>query len=254
MEESDFINRQAEVFDLKDHYEVKLPLFEGPLDLLLHLIRKEEIDVYDIPIASITQKYLEYINIMQELNINVAGEFLEMAATLIYIKSKMLLPVEESEDELSLEDDPRMELVEKLLEYEKFKNIAQVLYVRDQMEQGKWSVPHIEEVLKEDEQLVSVTLFDIMDSFRKVMQKYENRIAVEMERDNITVAEKVAQIKEVLKSRKTIRLSSFIKGNVSRLHIVVLFLAVLELAKTRMIRVKQDELFTDIILIRKDKK
>jgi hypothetical protein len=123
------------IIPLGDHCEIRLPVFEGPLDLLLHLIRKESIDVYDIPIARITEQYLGYIQLMQDLNVNVAGEFLEMAATLIYIKSRMLLPAEPAADgEMAAEEDPRAELVERLLEYERFKNAAQTLYEREQLE------------------------------------------------------------------------------------------------------------------------
>ena len=234
-----------------DRCEIRLPVFEGPLDLLLHLIRKESIDIYDIPIARITEQYLEYIRLMEDLNVNVAGEFLEMAATLIYIKSRMLLPAEPvPEGEMAPEEDPRAELVERLLEYERFKSAAQTLYQREQLESGMWSVSRYNEVVPPGEELVSVSLFDLLDAFRGILQRIEDRAAVAVDREAITVAEKIAEIEAAFSQRKKVKFSELAVGRLTRPHLVVLFIAILELARMRCIRVRQDELFADFWIIR----
>jgi segregation and condensation protein A len=234
-----------------DRCEIRLPVFEGPLDLLLHLIRKESIDIYDIPIARITEQYLTYIRLMEDLNVNVAGEFLEMAATLIYIKSRMLLPAEPvPEGEMAPDEDPRAELVERLLEYERFKSAAQTLYQREQLESGMWSVSRFHEVVPPGEELVSVSLFDLLDAFRGILQRIEDRTVVEMDREAITVAEKIAEIEATFSQRKKVRFSELAGGRFTRSHLVVLFIAILELARMRCIRVRQDELFSDFWVIR----
>src|SRR5512141_3091640 len=145
-----------------DQITIRLDAFEGPLDLLLHLIRRDEIDIYDIPIARITEQYLEYLQVMKDLNINIAGEWLVMAATLIYIKSRMLLPpdpVAEQQEEGA--GDPRTELVYQLLEHQKFKNAAQMLYTREEVENASWHNPP-PEVLEDGKEVVAVTLFDLL--------------------------------------------------------------------------------------------
>lgn len=242
------------IIRLKEKYEVCLPLFEGPLDLLLHLIRKQEIDIYDIPIATITEQYLEYVRVIQHLNINVAGEFLEMAATLIYIKSRMLLPPDPvSEEDVALEVDPRQELVERLLEYERYKNAAQNLYTMHQVESGMWNVSRMAEVVSDDDELVAVSVIDLVAAFQNLMKRFEDRITMEMERERISVAETMEQIRELLKTRQTLKFSSFLQQRISRLKAVVLFMAILELVKSRAIGVRQEDLFEDIIIIRKKK-
>ena len=234
-----------------DRCEIRLPVFEGPLDLLLHLIRKESIDIYDIPIARITEQYLEYIRLMDDLNVNVAGEFLEMAATLIYIKSRMLLPAEPvPEGEMAAEEDPRAELVERLLEYERFKSAAQTLYQREQLESGMWSVSRYHEVVPPGEELVSVSLFDLLDAFRGILQRIEDRTVVEVDREAITVAEKIAEIEAEFSQRRKVRFSELAGGRFTRPHLVVLFIAILELVRMRCIRVRQDDLFADFWVIR----
>lgn len=234
-----------------DRCEIRLPVFEGPLDLLLHLIRKESIDIYDIPIARITEQYLEYIRLMEDLNVNVAGEFLEMAATLIYIKSRMLLPAEPvPEGEMAPEEDPRAELVERLLEYERFKSAAQTLYQREQLESGMWSVSRYHEVVPPGEELVSVSLFDLLDAFRGILQRIEERAGVAVDREAITVAEKIAEIEATFSQRKKVKFSELAAARLTRPHLVVLFIAILELTRMRCIRVRQDELFSDFWIIR----
>src|SRR5215510_410570 len=159
----------------RDSYRVKLEIFEGPLDLLLYLIKKDEIDIYDIPISHITEQYLTYLELMQELDIAVAGDFLVMASTLIYIKSKMLLPPEPKvggEEDLS--EDPRAELVERLLEYQKFKSAAQTLYSRGEIESACYTRGPLETDSSNPE--VSTTLFDLLRVFREVLKRAEAQI------------------------------------------------------------------------------
>jgi segregation and condensation protein A len=239
------------IIPLGDHCEIRLPVFEGPLDLLLHLIRKESIDVYDIPIARITEQYLGYIQLMQDLNVNVAGEFLEMAATLIYIKSRMLLPAEPAADgEMAAEEDPRAELVERLLEYERFKNAAQTLYEREQLESGMWTVSRFHEVVPPGEELVSVSLFDLLDAFRGILQRIEDRTALSMDREAITVAEKIGEIQAAFSRRRRLKFSELAGNRLTRSHLVVLFIAILELVRMRCVKVRQDDLFADFWVIR----
>ena len=236
--------------------EIRLPLFEGPLELLVSLIRKQEIDIYDIPISLLTEQYLAYLQAMRELNLNVAGEFLEMAATLILIKSRMLLPPDPAEDSASeAEDfeDPRKELVEKLLEYERFQEAAQDLYTRQEVESGTWSVSRMKEVVPNEEELVSVSLMDLLSSFRSILRRLEDRRIVELEREAITVAEKIEHIREILKTRKTVRFSSFLRPGISRIHIVVYFIAVLELTRMKFVLLRQEGFGEDILIIRRQK-
>src|SRR6516165_7815218 len=153
--------------------KISLPLYEGPLDLLLDLIRRQKLDIYDIPIAKITEQYLSYLHMMEEMNVDVASEFLLIAAQLIYIKSKMLLPPDPDAGPEE-EEDPRAELVRRLLEYEKFKNAAQMLYQRELVENASWSNPG--SLLLEDGALepeVTVTLYDLLSVFRDVLKRAE---------------------------------------------------------------------------------
>lgn len=243
---------QPTIIDRGESHEVRLADFEGPLDLLLHLIRKEQVDIYDIPIALITTRYLEYIELMQDLNINLAGEFLEMAATLIYIKSRMLLPPEPSpEGDEAVAEDPRQELVERLLEYEQFKNAAQVLYTREQIETGVMTADRIREVVPPEEELLSVSLFDLIAAYKNVLRQLDERAILEMERENVTVAEKIAQVREMLEQKKKLRFTDLVRLSPARTHVVVLMLALLELARMRDVRLRQDGLFSEIWIIRK---
>jgi segregation and condensation protein A len=172
---------------LIDDLKITLPLYEGPLDLLLDMIRKQKIDIYDIPIARITEQYLEYLHVIQELNIDGAGEFVFMAAQLIYIKSRLLLPPDPDAVEGEVED-PRAELVRRLLEYEKFKNAAQMLYQRELVEKVSWNNPG--DVPFEDSELepqMTVTLHDLLLAFREVVKRAETRPLMEVSRDEFSI-------------------------------------------------------------------
>ena len=172
---------------MEESYNIKLPVYEGPLDLLLDLIRKQKINIYDIPIAKITSQYLSYLKVLKEFDTNLAGEFLFMAATLIYIKSRMLLPVDPLESEEETED-PRAELVQQLLEYEKFKNAAQMLHQKDLVERSSWTLAGIKDFRNVSVELeLAVNSFDLIANFQKILERVESTRAMEIERDEITV-------------------------------------------------------------------
>jgi segregation and condensation protein A len=229
----------------RDSYRVKLEIFEGPLDLLLYLIRKDEIDIYDIPISHITEQYLAYLELMQELDISVAGDFLVMASTLIFIKSKMLLPPEpKAGGEEDLTEDPRAELVERLLEYQKFKSAAQMLYSRGEIESACYTRGQIETDSSNPE--VSATVFDILRVFREILKRAEAKIEMEIARDEMTVAEKLAQIHAMLEERERINVRELFEMSQSKRELIITFLALLELVKEWKIYLTQSELFGDI--------
>jgi segregation and condensation protein A len=226
---------------------VKLAMYEGPLDLLLDLIRKQQIDIYDIPIARITQQYLDYLHLLEELNIDVAGEFIFMAATLIHIKSRMLLPPDPNappEEEV----DPRQELVHRLLEHEQFKNAAQMLQSKRMVEEAMWSQPGITEFVEaEDEPGLAVSVFDLISTFREMLERAKKRPQIEIRREEMTVAQMVEHIKHMLRvSSGPVSLQELIAGYLWRQALIALFLALLELVRVRAILLRQKDLFGPI--------
>src|SRR5213592_1900497 len=183
-----------------DDLKISLPLYEGPLDLLLELIRRQKLDVYDIPIAKITEQYLEYLHLMEELDVDVASEFLVIAAQLIYIKSRMLLPPDPNADPAE-QEDPRAELVRRLLEYEKFKNAAQMLYQREMVENAAWSNPGA--IAMEESELapeVAVTLYELLSGFRAVLKRADQRPPLPVDRDELSVEQMMAFLFERIAS------------------------------------------------------
>jgi len=235
-------------------YEVRLDAFEGPLDLLLHLIREHEIDIYDIPIATITSQYLEYINFMESLDLSLAGEFLEMAATLIRIKVQMLLPP--AIDETEEDEDPREQLVRKLVEYKQFKEAAGVLSTHE--EERKSFVPHSvdtrpfraveEEELETEDFLRDVTLFDLVDCLREVLERVPNRIDVhEVDREIVSVEDRMEHIRsEITRGATTFR--KLFASAVTKVEIVTTFIALLELVRLGVILAVQDSTYGDIAI------
>jgi len=245
-------NEERPVLVRRPVYEVRLEAFEGPLDLLLHLIRENEIDIYDIPIAQITDQYLEYLGLMESLDLTLAGEFMEMAATLIRIKVQMLLPAPADEDEE--QEDPREQLVRKLLEYKRFKEAAQNLsefederrhYFPHGIDPRRYREPdepiHAEEVLRD------VTLFDLVDCLRDVLSRIPPRIdshAVDLEAT--TVEEQTERIKSVLRGRGPVLFGSLFEGSSSRAEVVTAFIALLELIRLGLVRAVQQRVFGQI--------
>jgi len=229
---------------------VKLEVFEGPLDLLLHLIKKNEIDIYDIPIAVITQQYLEYLEMMKSLNLDIAGEFLLMAATLLHIKSKMLLPPSEEEQteegEEALEEDPRAELVRKLLEYQRFKEAAQELSRGSLLDRDVFVRRFFEEKLLEgaEEALVGeATLFDLLEAIQKVLRGIPPEEFQEISLEQLSVKEKILQIMDRIWEAGSVTFNELFTTVTPRREIIVTFLALLELLRLRMIKVYQSESF-----------
>lgn len=230
-------------------YTVKLEKFEGPLDLLLHLIKTNEIDIYDIPIAQITEQYLDYLKFMKKLNLEIAGEFLLMAATLIYIKSKMLLPQPEGEEEEEEVEDPRAELVRQLLEHKKWREVAQQLYSREVLGRDVFVNPFgagQSEDLGEMANLVEVSLFDLVEALRETLKRARASIPQEITLDRITLQEKMAQLMERVKGEHHIILQSLFAEVVDRFELILTFLAILELIRSRMIRAFQARPFGPI--------
>jgi len=226
--------------------EVHLEAFQGPLDLLLHLIRREEIDIWNIPIAHITEQYLEYIQIMKDLNINLAAEWLMMASNLIYIKSRMLVPQEKQEEGEEEEiEDPRHELVYQLLEHQKFKNAAEMLYTREEVENAVWNKPP-ENALEGADEIISVSLFDLLQAFNEVVRRFEEQKILEVEHEEVTVEEKIEDIRKRLLIHDQIVFSSLFAGVRSKRHMIVTFLALLELVRMNEIWLFQKETFKEI--------
>ncbi len=247
------MDSQAEDFEQPElPYQVRIENFEGPLDLLLHLIKKNEINIYDIPIAMIAQQYLKYLEAMEELNLNVAGDFLVMAATLLQIKSKMLLPVDETADDDENGPDPREELVRRLLEYKAFKEAARQL--DDQEKTWReifWreQASSVEEV-EEDLPLENVSLFDLIDALKEVLERNPSSRLIEIVPDNLTVRERMNLILETLEGKDSVSFAALFEGSSHRMVVVVTFLALLELMRLRVARVFQAETFGPILVSR----
>ncbi len=233
-------------------YKVRIENFEGPLDLLLHLIKKSEINIYDIPIHLIAQQYLTYIEAMEDLNLTVAGEFLVMAATLIQIKSKMLLPVDETVVDEEDGPDPREELVRRLLEYKKFKEAARQLDEHERLWREIYSRaqnPAVE--LESDETLLdNVSLFDLVDALQGILDRNPGKKLMEILPDNLTVRDRMNTILEVLERQESVNFVELFEPACHRLVIIVTFLALLELMRLRTARVFQPGHFGPILVSR----
>ena len=234
---------------MTEEMKISLPLYEGPLDLLLDMIRKQKIDVYDIPIARITEQYLEYLRFIQELNIDVAGEFIFMAAQLIYIKSRMLLPPDP--DAVDGEDtDPRAELVRRLLEYERFKNAAQMLYQRELVEKVSWNNPG--EIPFEDSELepqMTVSLYDLLLAFRDVVKRAESRPMMEVSRDEFSIEQMMGYLLDkIISAKQDITLTEALPVINSRRGLITAFLALLELTRLKAIFLRQERPLGEISL------
>lgn len=241
---------------MEDIYRIKIPVFEGPLDLLLHLIKENKIDIYDIPIALITGRYLQYIKMMKELNLEIAGEFLVMAATLIHIKSRMLLPPDE-EAPAEEQEDPRLELVQRLLEYQAFKDAALDLREREEEWMNVFHREPITEKESETEEpelyLFDVNLFDLLGAFKNMLDKAPTEV-VEITRETLTVKDKISLIMEMLENQDTIRFEDLFKEDKTRAQLIVTFIALLELVRLGLARAYQEKDFGNIWLINPQKK
>ena len=232
---------------MTDDLKITLPLYEGPLDLLLDMIRRQKIDIYDIPIAKITEQYLEYLHFIQELNVDVASEFLVIAAQLIYIKSRMLLPPDPDAPPEEAED-PRAELVRRLLEYEKFKNAAQMLYQREMVENASWSNPGplpVEEADLEPE--MSVGLYDLVLAFREILKRAEQKPTMDVSREEFSIEQMMGFLFEnIAAARGKITLTELLPRIGSRRGLITAFLAMLELTRLQAIYLLQEKAFGEI--------
>lgn len=230
---------------------VKLEAFEGPLDLLLHLIKKEKVDIYDIPIVKITEQYLDYLEKMKELNIYIASEFLLMAATLIYIKSKMLLPkrveINEEIGDIDKEEDPRAPLVERLVEYQRIKEMVEVLQKRDKLYENFFPRGYTE--FKFDYYEEEFDPYALVKAFYELVKKLpeENYLTIELE--NLSVVDKMNEVMDILKKEKRISFFSYGSQIKKRLELIIFFLSILELTKLRMVYLRQAKEFLDIEVI-----
>ena len=227
-----------------DAYRVKLDRFEGPLDLLLHLIRKSEVNIYDIPVADITEQYLAYLTLMEELNLDVAGEFLVMAATLIHIKSKMLLPRPETAQESLLEEeDPRDEVVRRLLEHQKFKQAADALHDRETARSAQFTRPdsRVADAVSDDyEPELEVDLFSLLAAFKGVLTRASRRSQIVLPPEQISIEDRMHQLLDRLSETQACGFEDlFADGDGSRSFMIVTFLALLEMIRLKLIRVFQ---------------
>jgi len=229
------------------NFQVRLETFEGPLDLLLYLIKKNNMDIYDIHIAEITSAYLEHLSLMRNFNIDLASEFLVIAATLIQIKSRMLLPSEESSQEP--EEDPRSELVQRLLEYKKIKGSAVAL--RDMESRQKDVFTRGEPAFTDEDYRIDVSLFDLLDAFSKLLKRVPSEIK-EIEKEEVKIEDKIESIKEALEKSEFIKFSVLTSSFKSKTEVIVTLLALLELIRTRYIVVRQSKMFGEIRVYRRE--
>lgn len=230
----------------EDHYKVSLEVFEGPLDLLLHLIKKEDLDIYDIPISRLLGEYLQYIDLAQELNIDLAGEFLDMAAELTLIKSRMLLP--EPEEDPDEGPDPRADLVRKLLEYQRFKEAARDLMSRPLLNHDVFARPpsNEEETAVSGEATIQADALSLVSAFQDILKRLPSETVHEISQPRMGVAERILELTEKLKGRERVSFNDLFEEGRSRIDLVVTFLAVLEMAKQRLLRIVQERVFHQI--------
>lgn len=233
---------------MEDIINIKVPVFEGPFDLLLHLIRDNKVDIYDIPIAEITGRYLQYIEMMKELNLEIAGEFIVMAATLIHIKSRMLIPPDE-EAPSEEQEDPRLELVQRLLEYQRFKEAAGDFRNREE----NWMNVFRREPFSPDEDdaelsLFDISLFDLIDAFKKILEKAPPEIA-SITKETLTVKDRMSVIMEIIEGQETVRFEDLFRDGITKLQLVVTFVALLELIRLGLARAYQEREFGNIWVI-----
>ena len=230
-------------------------VYEGPLDLLLDLVRKQDIDIYDIPIAKITAQYLAYVEKLRELDVNVAAEFIYMAAVLIHIKSKMLLPRDPaaaSEEQ----EDPRAELVNRLIEHEKFKSAAQMLMQKQQIEDAVRSNPAIREFIDAEgtEPELAADVIDLVKTFQQILERARTRPMIQVDEDTVTVSQMIEYLRRRLTLEdRPLRLKEFLRNVQSRQALVCMFLAMLELVRLQAIQLRQDRLFGEILVRKHDK-
>ena len=225
--------------ETEEIYEVHLKdVFEGPMDLLIHLIKKNEVDIYDIPISLVTDQYLRYIDWMKSMNIDIAGDFLVMAATLTHIKSKMLLPAREDDEE----DDPRIEITRPLLEYLQMKSAAERLSERDILGENTFSrtLDKKDLPIDNEDRVIKVGLFELMDAFQKLLERIPASQQIDLTTDRISVKEKINELMDIFEKEGSVTFDQLFDENVTKSELVVTFLAILEMVKLALIRIVQN--------------
>ena len=232
-------------------YKIRIPMYEGPLDLLLDLIRQQKMSIHDIQISSITAQYLDYLHKLEELDVDVSAEFIYMAATLIYIKSKMLLPPDPLAGPEEQAADPRAELVQRLVEHEKYKNAAQLLYQKQQIEENVWSKP--DKTLYQDpgtEGELVVSLVDLVKVFQQVLERRKETVRIELQHEQFTVAQMIVQMRAqiIASAENAVSLVQFFESCPSRHAMIVAFLAVLEMVKLQAVALVQEKMFGEIVV------
>src|SRR5262244_902887 len=232
-------------------YKIQIPMYEGPLDLLLDLIKQQKMSIHDIQISKITSQYLDYLQKLEELDVDVSAEFIYMAATLIYIKSKMLLPPDPLATPEEQAADPRAELVQRLVEHEKYKNAAQLLYQKQQIEENVWSKP--DKTLYQDpgtEGELVVSLVDLVKVFQQVLERRKETARIELQHEQFTVAQMIVQLRAQIISSEdsSVNLVRFWEACPSRHAMIVAFLAVLEMVKLQAVAMVQEKQFGEILL------
>ncbi len=229
------------------NYAVKLDIFEGPLDLLLFLIKKNEIDIYNIPIALVTEQYFQYLKMIKDINLDLAGEYLVMASTLIHIKSRMLLPPPEEPEEEE-EEDPRAELVRQLLEHQRFKEAALSLKERPLLERDVFTRAALppeeaEKMTVDEEELIEVSVFELIEAFHRVVSQLDRKELLEIDLEKLSLTDIINEIMDQLSVTKSSTFEDLLKGKRDRRRVIYTFLAILELIKLRMIKVYQTSVF-----------
>lgn len=243
----DFHKETAQIVaESGEELKLKLGEFAGPLDLLLYLIKQEQANIFDIPIAKITDEYLIYVRLMKSLDIAVAADFLVMAATLIEIKSKMLLPRDPNVEEDDEIEDPRQELVDRLLEYEKFKSAAQMLYERTTIEQAVFKRGQIES--DDNNAEISASVFDLLTVFQKIVARHKDEVQMEIQREEISLADMIRNLKRRILEETELSLLAFFEEMHTRRELVTAFIAVLEIVRTESVKLVQKTTFGDIVL------
>ena len=242
------------LYEVVSSFQIQLQQYEGPLDLLLDLIRKQQINIYDIPIARITSQYLEYMQKAMAMDLELGSEFVYMAATLIHIKSKLLLPRDPELEKIMPEDDPRKELVDRLLEHERFRSAAQMLEQKRQIEEAIWTNPQVDKLLGDDvDPGLSVTLFDLVKTLESVLDRAKNRPVYEISGEDVTVPEMIQHLRVVFErvaNGERFSARELFERQKSRRGMICLFLAILEMVKRQALELVQDEIFGEIVLAR----
>jgi segregation and condensation protein A len=238
----------------EDAPRIQLPAFEGPLDLLLYLIRRNRIDIHDIPIAPITRQYMEYLDLMRELNLDVAGEFMVMAATLIHIKSKLLVPVNPTEAEGGEEtaEDPREELVRRLLEFQRYKEAAGVLHQQAQIRAATWTRPASAVPVLDDagEELLEAGLYDLIGAFKELLERRKTLLAHEVAGEGKSVEERMEELLAQIREGESLEFLELFAAQQSKADMIATFLALLELIRLKIVKVYQRGLFGAIRVFR----